>query len=213
MFAQFAKRSDRIATSVVCMGRKRSCARLLLVCIALLITAEAQSRKDQATFSFPGETDRAPSTAGHLIATYKEIRTAPDSAKRYLLSIMDASGNRLVQYTFTRSIQGTWSPYSERIYLNDFMGSTQIDCFVWSRADERLTSLTDVLLHDPNSGPIQGRGAKPPETPENSRFELTCGEWMAKDKILVSLEGDTWAGGQFRYKLVYDLQTKKFSWN
>lgn len=99
------------------------------------------------------------------------------------------------------------------LYLNDFLGSTQIDCFVWTPQNRALSSLTEALLRDPNSGPVEGRGAKPPETPENSRFELTCDGWKSKDNVLVNIEGTTWAGGQFNYKLVYDLVLKQFNWN
>jgi hypothetical protein len=190
----------------------RSSIQLLLICIVLLAAAFAQSRENQAVFSFPGDTDRVHSATGDLLARYTKIYESQDSANQYLFSITDTAGNRLAQLNFTRSIEGMWSPYGESLYLNDFIGSTRIDCFVWSSADKHLMSLTEILMRDPSSGPIEGGGAKPPETPENSRYELTCEGWRAQDRVSISLEGDTWAGGQFKYKLIYDLRTKKFSW-
>ena len=68
-----------------------------------------------------------------------------------------------------------------------------------------------MLLNDPKSGPDEAGGAKPPETPENSRFELTCEGWMPQDKLSVNLEGDTWAGGHFKYRFVYDVRARRFN--
>jgi len=186
--------------------------RLFAVILLLLTPFSPAQTPKQMIFSFPANTDRMPSAVGHFLATYKEIPTKPDSVKQYLFSITDTFGKPLAQHSFNRSIEGAWSPYSEQVYANDFMGSAQIDCLVWGAGGERLTSLTEVLLHDPNSGPIEGGGAKPPETPENSRFELTCHGWAAKDKVLLDVTGDTWAGGEFKYRLVYDLRAKRFSW-
>jgi hypothetical protein len=172
----------------------------------------AQTRREQQAFSFPGKIDRVHSAIGNLFAAYSEVSAAQNPIKEYRFLIVGNDGNRLVQQDFTRSVEGMWSPFGEQLFVNNFIGSSQIDCLVWSRTDAHLISLTEVLLHDPNSGPIEGRGAKPPESPENSRFELICREWKDIDKVLVSLEGDTWAGGEFKYKLIYDLKARKFSW-
>jgi hypothetical protein len=178
----------------------------------VLTNVAAQTKKEHRAFSFPSNINRMHSSTSNLFAAYLEIPSAQNSTKQYLLSIMDDDGNHLAQHSFTRSVEGMWSPFGGQLFLNDFIGSSQIDCLVWNRTDARLTSLTEILLHDPNSGPIEGRGAKPPENPDNSRFELTCQEWKDMDKVLVRLEGNTWAGGDFTYKLVYDLRAKKFSW-
>lgn len=182
----------------------------LCICIVLGSTVFAQSHQLQAGFSFPGDSNRVHSATGNYWATYKQSSTSQDE---YSFLIADGAGNPLVQRTFTRSVEGAWSPYSDQLYLNDFLGSTQVDCLVWVPGNRGLSSLTETLLREPHSGPIEGRGAKPPETPENSRYELTCQGWRAKDKVSVSLEGTTWAGGQYKYKLVYDVQSRKFSWD
>lgn len=175
------------------------------------ITSQAHARS-KLSFSFPDAAEPVRSSAGVLFATYTQEAIAQDSVTRYLFSITDQGGTRLVQHNFSRSVEGAWSPYGDQIFLNDFMGSTQIDCLVWTRGETLFTSLTEMLLRDPNSGPIEGRGAKPPETPENSRYELTCEDWLAKDQVSATLEGTTWAGGQFKYRLIYDLRAKKFRW-
>ena len=173
--------------------------------IVLLAAASAQSRPFRAGFSFPGSTNHVHSNKGDLSASYTVVR-ATDDENQYTFAINDLAGRALIEHKFTRNIEGMWSPFTQSLYVNDFMGSTQIDCFVWSDGDNRLFSLTDTLLHDPHSGPVEGHGAKPPETPQNSRFELTCGRWVAKNKVSVRLEGTTWAGGDFKYQMFYDLQ-------
>jgi len=191
--------------------------RLTLSAVAILCSLStsfglihAQSSQRSLSFNFPGDTSRVPSTAGQFSAIYKQSAKSPDD---FVFSIEDRTGKALVEHTFSRSVEGAWSHADANLYLNDFLGSTQIDCFVWIPQSKSLSSLTDALLRDPKSGPIEGRGAKPPETPENSRFELTCDGWKSKDKLLVNVEGTTWAGGQFKYKLVYDLLLKRFNWN
>ena len=213
MFVVLAAGLNRTMTAYPYGRYKKLCAFLFLICTVPIAIGQAKTNKTPKVFSFPGSSKQAPSVSGQFLATYKEIPAAQNDAFQYLFSIRDRSGNQLEQHTFTRSIEGAWSPHSERIYLNDFMGSTQIDCLVWRQGDNRLSSLTEILLYDPNSGPTEADGAKPPETPKNSRFELTCDGWTAEDKILVSLDGSTWAGGQFKYKLLFDPKLEKFSWN
>lgn len=170
----------------------------------------AQSSTPPGTFSFPGGVSSVLSVTGRFSAEYKQSEKSDED---FDFSIKDQTGKIAVRHSFTRSVEGAWSPTDENIYLNDFLGSTQIDCYVWNPESKGLWSLTEALLRDPKSGPIEGRGAKPPETPHNSRYELTCDGWKSKNKVLVNVEGTTWAGGQFKYKLVYDLIIKQFSWN
>lgn len=211
MFTRHAARSRRLTWLAFWQEQKKSSVRLLCVLILLLSNGVAQSQKERNVISFPSSTRQVRSAKGDFLAAYSEV-SKPQDSTQYQFSISDASGNRLVQHDFTRSVEGAWARKSDRLYLNDFIGSTRIDCFVWTNGDNRLASLTDLLLHDPSSGPVEGHGAKPPETPENSRFELTCGSWKGDNKLAVRLEGTTWAGGDFKYTFVYDLQTKRFSW-
>jgi len=169
-----------------------------------------QSGKDQLSFNFPGDQSRSVSAVGQFSAEYKQSVKSQDD---FIFLVKDQSRKAVAEHAFSRSVEGAWSQTAANLYLNDFLGSTQIDCFVWTPQSRGLSSLTEALLRDPQSGPIEGRGAKPPETPQNSRFELTCDGWKSKDKVLVNVEGTTWAGGQFKYKLVYDLMLKRFSWN
>jgi hypothetical protein len=186
--------------------------KLVVLCdlLAAFGLSYGQSSQSHQTFSFPGEVRRVPSVTGQFSAAYKE---SASSNEDFLFSINDQTGKAIVQHSFARSVEGAWSTVGANLYLNDFLGSTQIDCFVWTPQSRGLSSLTEALLRDPESGPVEGRGAKPPETPQNSRFELTCDGWKSKDKIIVNVEGTTWAGGQFKYKLVYDLVVKRFNWN
>jgi hypothetical protein len=211
MFTRLVSRSRGLTWLAFWRGQRKSCVCLLCILILLSSNGFAQSQKERNVFSFPGRTGHVRSAKGDFLAAYSEVSKPQDSAQ-YQFSISDASGNRLVRHDFTRSVEGAWARQSDRLYLNDFMGSTRIDCFVWTNGDNRLASLTDLLLHDPSSGPVEGHGAKPPETPENSRFELTCGSWKGENKLAVRLEGTTWAGGDFKYAFVYDFQTKRFSW-
>jgi hypothetical protein len=200
--------SSVIDVSLRHLGR---CVRLVVLCLAMCVTAAAQSGKPQVGFAFPGDLHEVRSPGGNLRATYADVASPPDEAVQYLFSIVDAHGRSLAHLSFIRAVKGLWAPDGERLYLNYFMGSTQIDCLVWSPGDSRLASLTESLLHDPKSGPVEGFGNKPPETPENSRFRLTCDGWRTADRISVTLEGVTWAGGQFKYELIYDIDTRKFN--
>jgi hypothetical protein len=213
MFLLLIARFIRTITAYPYGRHRQLYAVLLLICTVHVASGHAKGKATPAAFSFPGSSKQTPSLSGQLLATYKEIPGAKNDAFQYIFSLSDRSGNQLEQHPFARNIEGAWSPQSERVYLNDFMGSTQIDCLVWKQGDNKLSSLTEILLYDPNSGPIEEAGAKPPETPQNSRFELTCDGWSAEDKISVSVEGYTWAGGQFKYKLLFDPNSKKFSLN
>ncbi len=184
----------------------------LCMLIALLTVASAQSHHSKMSFTYPDNKARVRSGSGALFAVYKPEITAPNSGRSYVFSIIDSRGTPLAQHDFHRSVEGAWSQYSDQIFLNDFMGSTQIDCLVWNPGEKVFTSLTDTLVRDPNSGPIEGQGQKPPETPQNSRYELMCTNWIAKNQVSVRPEGTTWAGGQFVYRLVYDVRLRKFRW-
>ncbi len=185
---------------------------IVIVCsfLASFGTSYAQSGQGQRAFNFPGNPSRVPSADGQFSAGYKQSVKSQDE---FIFSVMDQTGKTVAEHAFSRSVEGAWSQIASNLYLNDFLGSTQIDCFVWTPQSGSLSSLTEALFRDPQSGPVEGRGAKPPETPHNSRFELTCDGWKSKTKVLVNVEGTTWAGGQFKYKLVYDLMLKRFNWN
>jgi len=172
--------------------------------------SSAQSVPGSPSFNFPGSPIRVSNASGNFSAVYKP---SAKSDGDFVFSVEDKTGKSVVEHIFSRSVDGEWSSTGASLYLNDYLGSTQIDCFVWMPQSKGLLSLTEVLLRDPKSGPIQGRGAKPPETPENSRYELTCHGWKSDNQVLVDLEGTTWAGGQFKYKLLYDLKQKQFKWN
>jgi hypothetical protein len=177
-------------------------------------TAKADDRAIQ--FSFPGPSSKAVSDSGRLNAAYRELPSSPDSANEYKLSIVDAGGRNLAQHTFTRSVEGAWQPNKDRVFINDYMGSTQIDCLLWggeTSGGKGFISLTKLLLSDPKSGPIEGRGSKPPETPANSRFELVCEGWNTTGDIRITLTGNTWAGGHFEYRLRFDPTKQVFNWN
>jgi hypothetical protein len=194
---------------------KNTLAVLALMGTAAFSISSARAQEQQLTFSFPGSDTKIPSGSRQLTATYKELPSPPDAANEYELDIVNRSGTDLVQHFFTRSVQGTWSPRSDNVFVNDYLGSTQIDCLVWqkSKSSHKFVSLTDLLIHDPHSGPVQGRGVKPPETPQNSRYELVCKSWDAGDNIKLELSGNTWAGGHFDYRLIYNALTRRFSWN
>ena len=194
------------------MQRRSTLTVIVIVCILLasFCVSYAQSGQNQRSFNFPGDPSRISSAAGHFSAEYKRSVKSQDE---FIFSVKDQSGKAAAEHAFSRSVEGAWSQTAANLYLNDFLGSTQIDCFVWTPQSKSVSSLTEALFRDPQSGPIEGRGAKPPETPQNSRFELTCDGWKSKDKVLVNVEGTTWAGGQFKYKLVFDFMLKRFSWN
>lgn len=185
---------------------------IVIVCclLASFGVSYAQSGQGQRSFNFPGDPSRVSSAAGQFSVEYKQ---SVKSQAEFMFSVRNQTGKAVTEHAFSRSVEGAWSQTDANLYLNDFLGSTQIDCFVWTPQSNGLLSLTEALLRDPQSGPIEGLGAKPPETPQNSRFELTCDGWKSKDKVLVNMEGTTWAGGQFKYKLVYDLMLKRFNWN
>ncbi len=185
---------------------------IVIVCslLASFGIGYCQSGQAQRSFNFPGDQSRSSSAAGQFAAEYKQSVKSQDE---FIFSVKDQTGKAIAEHAFSRSVEGAWSQTGANLYLNDFLGSTQIDCFVWTPQSRGLSSLTEALLRNPQSGPIEGRGAKPPETPQNSRFELTCDAWKSKDRVLVNVEGTTWAGGQFKYKLLYDFTLKRFSWN
>ena len=183
---------------------------VVFIILAPFGISSAQSVPGSRTFNFPGNPSRVSTATGNFSAVYKP---SAKSDGDFVFSVEDEAGKSVVEHIFSRSVDGAWSSTGASLYLNDYLGSTQIDCFVWMPQSKGLLSLTEVLLRDPKSGPIQGRGAKPPETPENSRYELTCDGWKSDSQVLVGIEGTTWAGGQFKYKLVYDLNRKQFNWN
>jgi hypothetical protein len=185
-----------------------------LVFFLISISAVALANDWERSFSYPsiGSRFRSPETGFSI--SFSKLPDGSGDDYNYKLSIFDDKGIAIVQHQFMRQIKGEWSSSGSELYFNDFLGSTQIDCFIWnqSSSSKSLDSLTDILLNDPNSGPKRGNGEKPPETPKNSRFELTCEGWERNGNIRVSLTGDTWAGGHFDYRFVYSPSKHYFEW-
>ena len=98
-------------------------------CVAFGSPAYAQAGQSKGTFSFPGDTDQVRSNAGQFWAGYKQSSGSEDG---YSFVISDRLGKIIVQRSFMRSVEGAWSPDSANLYVNDFLGSTQIDCLVLS---------------------------------------------------------------------------------
>ncbi|MTK63111.1 MAG: hypothetical protein F8N15_00855 [Methanobacterium sp.] len=184
---------------------------LAMIVVSTFQIAWAGDRGEK--FSYPGIDNRFAAPGAKFDISFVTRPEGQNDDYNYDFSIIDKNGNALIQHPFLREIEGEWFSSGNQLYFNDYLGSTQIDCFVWEgRAPKSLVSLTDILLNDPSSGPKQGNNTKPPETPQNSRFEMTCEGWNQNGDIRVNLTGDTWAGGHFNYIFVYSPSKRYFEW-
>jgi hypothetical protein len=174
--------------------------------------SEAGARPNRHSFTFPGKPASVSSQSGALSARYSDPGVNPDGIHEDRFSIADANGRELVGFSFLRSVRGAWSADKDTLFVNNFTGSNDSDCLVTRTSNEtvRLVSLTDILINDPHSGPVEVGKIKPPENPGNSHYYLRCEKWLSPSMIAVILDGHTDAGGYFKYQFHYNVDKKRF---
>jgi hypothetical protein len=174
------------------------------------VSASAESELN--SFEFPSKIMKVPSSSGALIASYADPGADEDGVHNYRFSILNSKRQELAGFTFLRSVDGSWYDSSDRLFVNNYIGSNTTDCFFLKikGIQVNLQSLTGVLVSRKGSGPVGVSGIKPPENPNNSHYYLRCDGWIGKDLLRVTLTGTTDAGGYFKYNFIFDLNKEKF---
>jgi hypothetical protein len=180
--------------------------------LALLWSATAPAAVTRPTppardFTYPGSAPMVRSPTGKLSITVAR-RSDDDPWQLRLFRGAQIVGT----HEFDRWVDGNWSPSGRSVFVNDYEGSDTFDCLIPETRLRRsgFLSLATILQNNPSSGPVGVRSVKPPETPRNSHYYLTCQKWVDDTHIDVRLEGITLAGGQFSYALIFDTALSRF---
>ena len=203
---------------------------LLIFCGLILasagVAALARSDAPPLHFDFPKRadrvsSDRVSSASNKLAVTYKDPGPNESGGHDYRFSVVDRRNHELAGLNFDHSVDGQWTASSDVLFVNDHRGPGASDCFILKKGATGfvLQSLTDVMVNNPKSG-IQTvndprvsaqENIKPPETPANSEYYMTCSEWIEPHVINVILNGRTDAGGEFKYDMKFDIDTGRFA--
>ena len=87
---------------------------------------------------FPGEVDRVLSP-NKTLAVLNEDKDQPDNDGYYhhLFLLEVKSGKRDYLYSYRRHVDIIWSPDSSRVAVNDYAGSANADCLIFSTSKAR----------------------------------------------------------------------------
>lgn len=168
--------------------------------------------KPSIKFKFPGSQRQIVSPSGKALLIVRRVDQSAATPNLRVIDLEDRTGRIRASYEFDRRIDGQWSSMGDTLFVNDYQGSDTADCVVpfLMGDNERFTSLTKILIENKDSGPVDVQGIKPPETPDNSHYYLTCSKWINETVIAVELRGVTLAGGEFRYEFRFDTLKKRF---
>jgi hypothetical protein len=187
---------------------------LLLAALVSAIWAPPRSAMD---FVFPSRDRHAVSPSNSLAVTYQDPGINSDGIHEYRLVVSDARGAALATLSFTRSVEGSWSPDGRRLILNNYIGSNLNDCLITrpNRRSPALVSITSLLRRRGNSSAPHARTITTiPEGPENSHFSLTCSRWIDNNTVEILIAGYVDAepnfGHEFRYRLRFSPATETF---
>lgn len=193
-------------TAVIALG-------FVLANCSLDLSNQAFADNSSNWFSFPSGSARSSSVSGALVASYKDPGVDEDGIHAYRFSIYNSKGPEVSGFTFLRSVEGAWSDSGDVLFVNNYIGSNVTDCLVLEAESNqfRFESLTNILNNKIQSGPMGDLNIKPPENPNNSHYYLTCDGWLDGHSLKVTLSGTTDAGGDFKYRFVFDAAAEKFT--
>jgi len=140
-------------------------------------------------FSFPSADVRSARSLS-LSVSYDGGSRLAGGVREYGFSLADHHGRKIGEFAFTRSVDGSWSPEGDGVFVNNYEGSNLVDCLILARRGRpRLVSLIDLLRR---RGAVTEQGIAAlgiPESPENSHFYLACERWLSNDTVEVSIRG------------------------
>ncbi len=143
-------------------------------------------------------------------AADKRVRNWPSPDQRLTLSSEAVGGDEEPEYqlllqrpahppvvidTFLRDIDVAWNPDSAYVAVTNWIGSNVADCYL-------------IDITKPTRRLSMGRNVpKLPESPENSHFYVSCGQWLDNAQIQVRVSGhtDTPPYHEFAYDFVFDV--------
>ena len=198
----------------------RKIIRVSFILIVPLHTALGQEPPKSLTFDFPGAIQSVSSSSGKVVATFRDSGLNGSGGHDYRFMVTDKHGHERARISFDHSVDGQWSNIGDILYVNDHRGPGQSDCYVLKSDAGKMSllSLTDILVNKPESGIqelhetiVPKENIKPPETPANSEYYMSCKRWASPHAIAVVLDGKTYAGGDFKYIMTFDIETMRFA--
>ena len=168
------------------------------------LVVRARSSNDNLNFSLAGNHPPVRSRSGKF---FIDSRIGNPDTGEYIATIRNREGKGIIHHKYEAGIDGAWSSRRDALFINDRLGSTQIDCLMWAAGKPwKLASLTTAAekgFIDINGVPRQ---LPLSERPGRARFALTCDGWTGSS-IKADLDGETWSGQAFSYQFSYDIRT------
>lgn len=140
-------------------------------------------------FSFPSAQSRSLSPSGSLLVKYTDPGPNADGIHEYDFTVASQGGRKIGGFTFTRMVQGAWSP-SDALYVNNYIGSNMTDCLTTtaSKYASHLSSVTKAIRKNIRRGhaTIQNKSLKRALNSEHSY--VTCSSWLGKNTVKISIK-------------------------
>ena len=152
-----------------------------------------------------------PSFAAHSVSPDRRVRVSlvrygdQVSGPAYAFKLHRRIGPSILLLKFDRSAGVLWAPDSGAIAINDYAGSDNSDCIIFSdlsRLDR--TSLSEVISR-------QKLPRRANESFNEAHYYVRCLKWQSPSVVEGTLSGHTDAAPQreFKYEFVFDKKTQR----